>query len=578
MIYNSWIKRDELNSISAVSLRNFGIKDKNIIADWEEKYRNDDYYIYNMDKAVSAVKKYLAEGYSFAVMGDYDADGITGSVILSKALHAAGAPPVQIVIPDRIKEGYGAKPLHIDKIQAHDKVCVMFVDNGIACKTALERARKKGFKAVILDHHTASSDDALKLSDVLVDPEAEIQLYGEKYSDFGSYCGAGLAFSFARKLLDDRDMTDMLLCYAAIGTVADVMPLKEENFCIVKQGLLNLADKDICPGGIYALTDELSLYDAVLTAKDLGFSYGPVINAQSRMRGLAGVGDALRLLLADNEGSEEINRAQHLISVNNARKHEQADGTMIAERIITEKKLWDMHPLVVYIPDYNEGIVGIIAGKLSEEYHTPAYVLTDADDPAVLKGSGRSYGNYDMTQGLAAVKPYMISGGGHPGACGLSIKKDHLDDFIKALEDTFPSDYIFNDSDTVKYDLEIDAKDIGRALVCLDQLGPFGEGHPEIVFKINNFHVIPSPEYVNLLSDGSSVRLSGECADAFGFKIADKLPAEIRKADIIGTLSRNYFRGKVSDRIEIIDIRDAEEDRTYENTPLAQRLAEMVHN
>lgn len=579
MIYDIWEKKDECKSISEVSARNFGLKDLSAVDTWKEKFERNTYFIYNMDKAVSVVRQCISEGYKFAILGDYDADGITGTAILTRGLISLGvnAKDIQITIPDRITEGYGASAMHVDRIKASDtdKMCLLFVDNGIAAEEALNRAKERGFKTVILDHHMAASKDVLDLADVIVDPEAEETLYGKKKSDFDSYCGAGLAFSFMRDMGVDNSTLYQLLCFAAIGTVCDVMPLREENFFIVRYGLQLITQQPFCPSGLYALTCALNLYGASLSAKDLGFSYGPVINAQSRMKGKAGVIDVLKLFLYNGDYRKKMTAAERLIAVNDERKRAQNTGVLIAERLIKEQGIKKDMPLVLYIPDINEGIVGIIAGKLAEEYHIPSYVLTDAAEDGVIKGSGRSYGNYDMSEALESIRPVIISGGGHSGACGLSLEFDNLDKMKQLLSANFPSDYVFKADDTLYYDLEIEASDIDKAIAAILPKGPFGEGHKEIVFKVDNFRLIPAPHYVNILSDGSSAKLIGEKASAFAFKMADGIPEDMRCADIVGTLSESYFKGRKSYRVEVIDIKDKTEKNAYKETELAAKLRQM---
>lgn len=143
MLYRYWKKRDNCRCITEVNLRNFGIKDKEEIDVWDKKFKDGSYFIYNMDKAVSLSKKLINDGYSFTVMGDYDADGITGTTILLKGLASLGIK-ADYIIPDRLTDGYGAKPFHVEMAKPSDKKCLIFVDNGISCIDALKTARDKG--------------------------------------------------------------------------------------------------------------------------------------------------------------------------------------------------------------------------------------------------------------------------------------------------------------------------------------------------------------------------------------------------------------------------------------------------
>lgn len=576
MIYDKWEKRDKCRSISEVSARNFGFSDLSTVDIWEQKFKDNNFHIHNLDKAVSVVKNCIRDGYKFAILGDYDADGITGTTILTRGLVSLGISikDIQIIIPDRITEGYGAKPMHVERIKG-DNICLIFVDNGITAEDTVKCARERGFRTVVLDHHLAVSDKILSLADAVVDPEAEDILYKKTLSDSVSYCGAGLAFSFMRHMSVDNNTLRKLLCFAAIGTVCDVMPLTEENFCFVKYGMPLITDERYAPSGLFALTTALNLNGARLCSKDIGFSYGPVINAASRMKGKTGAYDVIKLFLYDGSPDRKVKAAERLLEVNNERKRTQNTGCLIAERIISEEKRQNDRPLVLYIPGINEGIVGIIAGKLSEKYRTPAYVLTDSNEEGIIKGSGRSFGNYDMSDALNIIRPLLVSGGGHPGACGISIKLPDLDKIREILMDNFPDDYTIFSEDTLYFDLEIDAKNIDKAMPYILARGPYGEGHKEIVFKIDNFQIIPSPKYVNVLSDQKSVKISGLKATAFAFGMAESVPENMKCADIIGTLSENYFLGKKTIRVEVLDIKDTTKETEYKETELAAKLRQM---
>lgn len=570
MKYKNWIRRGHFNDANEVSLANFG---ENIteedLKSWEEKTHNGGFYINNLDEAVSFVKECINQDMKITILGDYDADGETSSAILAKGLKACGAKDIQIIIPDRLTEGYGTKAFHIDRISGGNVLCI-FVDNGIACNDAVSRAKERGFKTVILDHHLAG--DIIPDADVIVDPEAEESMYGFQLSDFNGYCGAGLAYRFIRKLCnDDREVLRKLRPLAGIGTICDVMPLREENFVIAKETLSDMESVKNCTTGLYAITSALHLADGHLTAKDIGFSQGPVINAQSRLHGAAGAYSAVKQIMYDGPYETALDSAERLVTVNEERKLEKREGLKAAHKAIKEQGIENDRPLVVFVPNIGDGIIGIVAGNLCEEYHSPAIVLTNSEG-GIVKGSGRSYGNYNMKLGLDRVSDHLLGYGGHPGAAGLSLKENEIDLFRKALMDTFPSDYEALDSDTVQYDLEIDAKDVPEQADIIDTLGPFGEGHEEIVYRINNFQILPSPKYINYLQNGESFRIKDKDTTAFGFGLAKYLDGqEPVSVDIIGVLSHSYFRGIKQNRIEILDFKVSEE-KSYIETPLAKML------
>ena len=572
MKYKNWIRRGHFVSAEEVSLANFGDgTTKNDLKAWKKKTEEDDYYINNLDEAVSLVEDCINRGMKITILGDYDADGETSSVILAKGLKVCGAKDIQIIIPDRLTEGYGTKAFHIDRISGDNVLCI-FVDNGISCLDAVNRAKERGFATVVLDHHLAG--DTVPDADVIVDPEAEESMYGFQLSDFNGYCGAGLAYRLIRKLChDDKEVLRKLRPLAGIGTICDVMPLREENFVLAKKTLEDMESVKNCTTGLYAITSALHLADGHLTAKDIGFSQGPVINAQSRLHGAAGAYSAVKQLMYDGPYEKALDSAERLVAVNEERKLEKREGLRLAHKSIKEDGLEEDRPLVVYVPGVGDGIIGIIAGNLCEEYHVPAIVLTDSEG-GIVKGSGRSYGNYNMKLELDKISNTLLGYGGHPGAAGLSLEKDKVDDFRNALKDSFPANYKALDSDTIQYDLEIDADDVPAEADLIDTLGPFGEGHNEIVYRINNFQLLPSPKYINLLQNGESFRIKDKATAAFGFGLAKYLPENEPVAlDIIGILSHSYFRGVKQTKVEILDFKVSEE-KSYIETPFAKMLRE----
>lgn len=551
-----------------------------------------------MDYAALYTKTLADGGYRFVIFGDYDADGITSTSILTLGLKKYGVENVNIIIPDRLNDGYGATKEMVDSIKETEditsdgkpKIAVIFVDNGIKCFDAVNECNRKGYTSIILDHHEGSKEPGkYPLADMIVDS----CIFDD---DDTEYCGAGLSYIFIRELLKEEapEYHEKLLPLAAIGTVADVMPLKAGNYAIVKEGLKLMAEsfkRGDRTGLNFLLADALP-FNPSFDAKDIGFTIAPIINAQSRMRGKKGEYDAVSLLIAENIPDKYQryyeNLADTMIQTNTERKAAKNASIDEAEKLISDECLYGEDPIVCYLPDTSEGIIGITAGYLVEKYKVPAYVFTNSNKDGILKGSGRSAGDYNMIamlDELDKTSPEIFAGyGGHPGAAGLSIKHDKLDDFIQGMQMlSSKHPYLVPDPDRLIYDISMDEKDFFRDLdkifKDLDAYGPFGEGNPELKFKVTNFHIKPNPKYRNLFMEGKSAKLYGAdnfCCYAFG--MADKISDDIRTCDMIGTLRKSYFGGKETIDFEIIDLKDITTPAEETETPFAKMLREMSSN
>lgn len=560
-----WIKRGAEDTVEKIFLRNIGVKSLDDVNAWFKKSNAGGYRINSLGLCRTLIAAY--KGRHIVIVGDYDADGCCATSILLLGLKACGCEDVAFRIPKRFSEGFGVSERIVDEIPQGS--LVITCDNGIAFPEVIAKAKAKDCKVILTDHHLPKMDEkgnaVLPDADVIIDPNA---LKGS--ADFNGYCGAGLAYALVRELLGNDDpVTQKCLTLAAIATVADVVPLREENYVIVRKGLKRLTDSTMCTAGLWALIQELGLADHCAEG-DIGFSIAPCINACSRMSD-DGAKDAVRALSYDGPIEDVTDLARHMVEVNKDRKIAKEIAIKNVEDKIADKGIDTSHSITVDAP-MGLGIIGIVAGYLAEKYQVPSIVFTKAKD-GLLRGSARSAGGFDIKACLDKCASALLYYGGHPGAAGLTIKPENYDKF-KSLFKKATEDFI-RPGDSASYDLEIDAGKIPAYATECAKYAPYGEGNPEPVFLVRDFDVIPSGgRYAAFLgSDGSTVKLASLESDAIGFRQGDVfagLKDEPRKLDLIGTLGFNVFRGNVRAQVEFSDFRLACLKKTA--TPLAEML------
>lgn len=426
--------------------------------------------IVNMTKAFNWLKKHT--DVKITIFGDYDVDGVTSSYIMKRNLLKMGFKNVRVRLPKRFTEGYGMSVKAVNEINEGIVLCI---DNGIKAHDAIKAAKDKGLYVIIIDHHLA--DRELPEADIIVNPHVKA---GK--GSFIEYCAAGLAYKFAQ-LFNDDIYLKTISTVAAIGTIADVMPLVNENRLLVQKGIKDIEN---CPKGLYTLLKEFGM-ERSLTAEKVAFKIAPCFNACGRLRN-AGAKIPLELLLS--EDTNEINNLIMTInSLNEHRKQESKEMLYQAEEYISANGLEKDNVIVVVLPETKtaHGIVGIVAGKIVEKYNRSAIVLAKKSN--ILKGSGRAVDSHVLVSpdGKSGIldksKDYMLGYGGHKAACGLSLKAEELKDFIKAVNDN--AETVPDVSDIVYYDFEATVDMIPQIAKEMAEFEPFGEGFRPLTFKIN---------------------------------------------------------------------------------------------
>ena len=564
-----WIKRGTEKLVKDVFLRNIKAESLDVINDWFKKSYADEYRLDGLNEAVELASMFKNE--PVRIIGDYDVDGVCSTSILKLSLKAMGFTSVTHRIPHRFSEGFGINTKIIDEIESG---LVITCDNGIAQLDAIKAAKDKGLKVIILDHHEPVKVDGeavLPEADVIVDPNAI-----ESSADFNGYCGAGICLKFARKLGVNKALYQQLQSLAAMATVADVMELREENYVIVRNGLKALTSPATTTAGAYALVSAFELTKH-LTAHDIGFKLGPAINACSRMKD-DGAMDAVELLTFTESYIKAIPMAEAVVEVNNRRKAVKEEAIKAANTYIEENCLMGDVPIVVRLDGVPEGVIGIVAGNICEDYKVPAIVLTKLDD-GILRGSSRSCGNYHMKDNLDKVSSLLLKYGGHEGAAGLSLLEENYAEFVDKIHETAEG-FVNADegsADKMYYDLEIKASQIPEVITELSKYEPFGNGNEAPVFKVTNFSVNPKGgSFINKVTSSYDITKLYYKSDvvAIGFDMSSRFTEQPKNVSLIGTLGDNYFNGKITHQIEFSDF--ALEELETVQTPLAAKLASMA--
>lgn len=431
----------------------------------------DPFLMHDMEKTINRINQAIDNGEKITIYGDYDADGITATSIMMDTLEILGAD-VHFFIPDRFKDGYGPSMDRYQDIVNDGTKLIITVDNGVTGVEEIKYAQEHGVDVILTDHHTFQDKKPAAFSTV------HCNYPGQKYP-FDDYCGAGVAYTICRALM--QDTMPELLDLAMIGTIGDMVKVTGEGHIIVKRGLdiLNQTERP----GLRALIKQAGLTMGQINATDVGFNIAPRLNAVGR---LADASLAVELLLSDDEEqAEEI--AAKIEELNNERKELT---TEVYENCLAQVKDngWQHRDtLVLYNPNFHEGVLGLVANKIVEKLHKPTLVLTK-DEEGELKGSGRSSEGFNLFDALEPMKEDLLDKfGGHDFACGLSLRSDKLEELRERFEKSFKPTTSLEVKD---FDFELNLREVSpETLNEIDLVGPFGTGNPEPIFSITEPHI-----------------------------------------------------------------------------------------
>ncbi|MGN0316684.1 MAG: single-stranded-DNA-specific exonuclease RecJ [Lachnospira sp.] len=448
---------------------------------------HDPHLLKDADKCVDILMNKISMGKKLRIIGDYDIDGICSIFILYKGLKRAGAD-VDYVVPHRITDGYGINEKLINAAMADEIDTIITCDNGIAAVNQVKYAKENGMTVIITDHHDIPFELENEGNKIYSIPEADA-VVDPKQNDcsypFDKICGAAVAYKIVQIIYErinaDKSELGELADAMAIATVGDVVDLTDENRIFVKYGLNNL--KNTKNKGIKALAQVCNIELDGISAYHIGFILGPCLNASGR---LDTAKRAIEMLLC-NDTDKALELAMELKTLNDERKNLTENEADKAYKLVETTALKNDRVLVVYLPDCHESIAGIIAGRIRERFYKPSIVITDAEEGA--KGSGRSIEGYNMFEEISACKELLTKFGGHPMAAGLSLKRENIDSFRKALNDrNHLTDEQLTPVTHIDVPMPVDYVSIGL-VEQLRLLEPFGKGNEKPVFADRNLFV-----------------------------------------------------------------------------------------
>ncbi len=511
-----------------------------------------------LDQAGHILADAIENDQSIMIVGDFDADGATGTALAVRALRALGASRVRWLVPDRFRHGYGLSPELVAEIETPYPDVLVTVDQGISSVQGAAMARERGMRVIITDHHLPG--DELPQAEAIVNPNLEDDNFPLR-----ALAGVGVMFYLVMALrarlrerghFQSRPQPSLAqwLDLVALGTVADLVPLDANNRCLVFQGLERMRARQ-CTPGVQALLEIAGRNLAHISAADLGFAAAPRLNAAGRLDDMS-VG--IRCLLADSD-NQARQLAQELDQLNAERQSIQADMQMMAEQQADELAAGidgRLDGLCVYDSQWHQGVVGLVAGRLMERLQRPVIAFAPAETGSdELKGSARSPEGVHMRDLLVDISqenPGLVERfGGHARAAGLSLDRERFEAFRSAFEERVKTlEFV---SETVVTDGALSPEDFDvRVAEALHRAGPWGQAWPEPLFD-GHFHVldrrIVGQRHLKLRLRPSG---GGPELDAIAFRAGELFQQELPDPiHLTYRLEVNRWRGNVNVQLNV---------------------------
>ncbi len=464
--------------------------------------RHDPFLLPDMQAAVDRLVTAHGKDERVTIYGDYDIDGLTATTVLLDALESFGFSNVDTYIPNRFVEGYGLTIDAVEKIASNGAQLIITVDCGSLSEKEIVRANELGVDVIVTDHHNVAPVQPPAVA--VINPKRLLMDYPNEYEKhslkadsvhkgkiypFLDLAGVGVAFKLVQALQTRLDglalgQEKWLLDLVALGTVCDVVTLVDENRVNVYWGLKVLAKTR--RQGLKALMEVAGIKAGEINARHLGFGLGPRMNAAGRLETAT---HALEMLQA-RDGMTALEKARLLDELNISRR---SDQDKIYKAALLQAEAYASDPvLVVSHPDWNHGIIGIVAAKLLEKYKKPTYVLQELGEDA--KGSARSYGDFSAADAIRAADDLITKGGGHKLAAGVTLPTKNIAAFRQRVNEFYRSQNLFNQQALLLPQEDVSVVNLlqvnDELLLQLSQLEPFGNGNPEPVIKLANMLVV----------------------------------------------------------------------------------------
>lgn len=515
----------------------------------ELTFDSDPFLMKDMRKTVERICRALETNEQVAIYGDYDVDGVTATALLVQALRGLGGN-VREYIPNRFEEGYGLNNEALDTLLAEGVSLVISVDCGIRSPAEAAHAKSIGLDLIISDHHEPAGDLPQALA--IINPKQEGDTYPEKY-----LAGVGIAYKIAQALHQTIKSSDLqletFLDLVALGTVADLAPLTGENRHLVRGGLRQM--RQSARQGLISLAAMADISLQKVTAINIGFALGPRLNASGRLDTAI---DSYKLLTT-GDPAEAGMLAQQLNVQNGQRQQMTRKIQAEAEALALSE---DPDPLVLFAvdEDFNAGVVGLAAARLTESYYRPAIVGHSDPEKGETRCSCRSIPEFHITQALDQCADLLVRHGGHAAAAGFTVHNNNLDTLKLRLREIAAREL---DGKDLRHSLLADAEAplsemTPELLKYLDLLEPTGYGNPGAVFISRNVRVV---NHRAVGADAKHLKLTvsdGKVGfDAIAFRLgewAGKLPERI---DLMYTLETNEYNGRTTLQLNVKDLKPA---------------------
>lgn len=533
-------KKYKLDTLAAQILWQRGIRAEEEIQAYlnpDLQQLHDPFLLHDMEKAVQRILTAIENGQNILIYGDYDADGMTASSVMKSALDELGAE-VQVYLPNRFTDGYGPN-LDVYKyfIQNEDIDLIITVDNGVAGHEAIAYAQSQNVDVIVTDHH--SMPEVLPEAFAIVHPEHPESNYPFKY-----LAGVGVAFKVATALLDyiPSDMLDLV----AIGTIADMVSLTDENRILVSHGLKVLANTE--RAGLMELMRLSGTDFEKVNEETIGFQIAPCLNALGR---LDDPNPAIELLTGwDEEVAAEI--AQMIDEKNSERK-------VIVENIFNQAltMITDEPVQILHHKDWHKGVLGIVAGRLLEQFHKPIIML--AEEEGILRGSARSIESFNIFEALNEHRELFMAFGGHKQAAGMTFALENVEAIKQVMLDFIQeNDIDMSEKSSLEVQGSLQFDEISLETIrSLEKLSPYGMDNPKPHFLLTDYQV---EQARSMGKDNSHLKLklvqNGQALDAVYFGHgAESLEFEQSDTELVGTLSSNTWNGTTTVQLMVADAR-----------------------